>query len=78
MGLKIPVTNNFVIDDVFNIVLKKRKKEEKKKSKKEQKLKETSEDKEVETNSDIVKNNEEKVKAAFKEVEKIVVSVSED
>lgn len=80
MGVKIPKTNNFVIDDVLNIVLKKRKKEEKKKSKKEPKLNtssaETSE--ESKNKSDIVESNKAKVKQAFMEVEKIIVGALED
>lgn len=76
MGIKIPKTNNFVIDDVLNIVLKKRKKEEKK-SKKEPKLNKAS-DEESKNKSDIVESNKAKVKQAFMEVEKIIVGTVED
>lgn len=76
--MKIPISNNFVIDDVFNIILKKREKEEKKKSKKEQKLKE-EQPKEVvqEKNDDIKKDTEKAIKNALREVERIVISIAE-
>lgn len=74
MGIKIPKTNNFVIDDVFNIVLKKRKKEEKKKSKKESKLNESPDT----TSKKGDERKHGKSKYAITEVEKIVVGVVED
>ena len=90
MAIKIPKSNNFIIDDVFNIVLKHQKKKEAKKAKKEEsqkpKVEESKEDKaekpKVENNKilaeqQVIEENKAKLKAMFKDVDKIEVKVVE-
>lgn len=78
MGVKIPKTNSFVIDDVFNIVLKKRKKKEKEKSKKEPKDGSPKEKKSKDNkNASTLEENKNRIREVFTEVEKIVVQVPE-